>query len=273
MTAPTPASALMHAGFVNGAGILLALFAALMFASDTLNILFIIGGFTAILAQFTKLLQVNVKQKLGSSTIAQMGFMIMQCGLGFFNAAVVHLILHGFYKAYLFLSSGEEVAQTNPQKPLQLKIEPIQAFVVLLFGVLGAYLFAFWTGKSMAMDSGLFLTLIVAITVGQATYNIVKERSLSVIQKMIVPPLLFVAGIGIYAIMYNGVTLLMSDMPMVAQALPLSWVQVIFGIIFLLGFFIMKLGVYKKLPWLYVKLMNLSQPYKKSVLMYKSRSI
>ena len=273
MTAPTPASALMHAGFVNGAGILLALFAALMFASDTLNLLFIIGGFTAILAQFTKLLQVNVKQKLGTSTIAQMGFMIMQCGLGFFNAAVVHLILHGFYKAYLFLSSGEEVAQTNPQKPLQLKIEPVQAFVVLLFGVLGAYLFAFWTGKSMAMDSGLFLTLIVAITVGQATYNIVKERSLSVIQKMIVPPLLFVSGIGIYAIMYNGVTLLMSDMPMVAQALPLSWVQVIFGIIFLLGFFIMKLGVYKKLPWLYVKLMNLSQPYKKSVLMYKSKSI
>ena len=273
MTAPTPASALMHAGFVNGAGILLALFATLLFASDTLNILFIIGGFTAIVAQFTKLLQVNVKQKLGCSTIAQMGFMIMQCGLGFFNAAVVHMILHGFYKAYLFLSSGEEIAQTRPEKPLHLKIKPFQAIVVLLFGGSGAYLFAYLTGKGMDWDSGVFLTLIVAITVGQATYNIVKEQSLSLWQKIVVPSILFITGIGIYALMYNGVTMLMSDMPMIAQPMPLSWVQIIFGIIFLMGFFIMKLGVYKKIPWLYVKLMNLSQPYKKSVLMYKTQSI
>lgn len=273
MTAPTPASALMHAGFVNGAGILLALFATLLFASNTLTILFIIGGFTAIIAQFTKLLQVNVKQKLACSTIAQMGFMIMQCGLGFFNAAVVHLILHGFYKAYLFLSSGEEIAQTTPEKPAPLKIKPLQAIVVLFFGLLGAFLFATWTGKGMSMNSGIFLTLIVAITVGQATYNIIKQQSLSVVQKIVVPPVLFIAGIGMYALMYNGVTVLMSDMPMIDQALPLSWTQIIFGMIFLLGFFIMKLGVYKKLPWLYVKLMNLSQPYKKSVLMYKSTSI
>jgi NAD(P)H-quinone oxidoreductase subunit 5 len=273
MTAPTPASALMHAGFVNGAGILLALFATLLFASNTLSILFIIGGLTAIIAQFTKLLQVNVKQKLGCSTIAQMGFMIMQCGLGFFNAAVVHLILHGFYKAYLFLSSGEEIAQTTPEKPTQLKIKPLQAIVVLLFGCLGAYLFATWTGKGLLMDSGLFLTLIVAITVGQATYNMMKEQSLSLLQKIIVPPTLFIAGIGIYALMYNGVTVLMADMPMIAQSIPLTSAQVIFGLIFLIGFFIMKLGVYKKIPWLYVKLMNISQPYKKSVLMYKSKSI
>jgi NAD(P)H-quinone oxidoreductase subunit 5 len=273
MTAPTPASALMHAGFVNGAGILLALFSTLLFASNTMNILFIIGGFTAIIAQFTKLLQVNVKQKLGCSTIAQMGFMIMQCGLGFFNAAVVHLILHGFYKAYLFLSSGEEIEQTKPEKSIHLKIKPLQAIFVLFFGVLGAYLFATWTGKGMSINSGIFLILIVAITVGQATYNIIKEQSLSVIQKIVAPPLLFVTGIAIYTLMYKGVTILMSSMPMIEQPMPLSWAQIIFGIIFLLGFFIMKLGVYKKLPWLYVKLMNLSQPHKKTVLMYKSKSI
>ena len=271
MTSPTPASALMHAGFVNGAGILLTLFATLLFTSDTLTILFAIGGFTAIAAQFTKLLQVNVKQKLACSTIAQMGFMIMQCGLGFFNAAVAHLILHGFYKAYLFLSSGEEIAQTKPEKETQLKIKPLQALGVLIFGSLGAFLFTYWTGKGMNLDSSVFLTLVVAITVGQATYNIVKEKSLTLIQKIVVPTILFVAGIGIYALMYNGVTILMSDLPMINQAMPLSWVQIIFGFIFLLGFFVMKLRVYKKIPWLYVKLMNISQPYKKSVLMYKSK--
>jgi len=272
MTSPTPASALMHAGFVNGSGILLALFSTLLFTSNTLDILLIIGGLTAIIAQFTKLLQVNVKQKLACSTIAQMGFMIMQCGLGFFNAAVVHLILHGFYKAYLFLSSGEEIAATKPQNPPEIKIKPLQAVVVLLFGFLGAVLFTVLTGKGAELDSGIFLTLIVAITVGQVTYNIVKEKSLSLTQKIILPPVLFFAGIGLYALLYNGVTLMMSDMPMIAVALPLSMVQIIFGIIFLIGFFIMKLGVYQKIPWLYVKLLNLSQPNKKSILLFKSNS-
>ena len=273
MTSPTPASALMHAGFVNGAGILLALFSTLMFASNTLNVLFIIGGLTAIIAQFTKLLQVNVKQKLACSTIAQMGFMIMQCGLGFFNAAVVHLILHGFYKAYLFLASGEAIEHSKPQKPPQIKIKPFQAVVVLFFGILGAILFALLTGKGTELDSGIFLTLIVAITVGQVTYNIVKQQSLSVLQKTILPPVLFIGGIGIYALMYKWVTALMAEMPMVAVPRSLSVIQVVFGIVFLVGFFIMKLGIYRKVPWLYVRLLNVSQPYKKSILMYKSKSL
>jgi len=271
MTAPTPASALMHAGFVNGSGILLALFSTVLFASNTLTLLFIIGGLTAVIAQFTKLIQVNVKHKLACSTIAQMGFMIMQCGLGLFNAAVVHLILHGFYKAYLFLSSGEEIQYAKPEKPLHITIKPLQTVVVLIYGVLGAFVFNLLTGKGLVLNSSIFLTLIVAITVGQITYNIVKEKSLSTFQKAYLPPLLFLSGMVAYALMYNGVTLLISDMPMVAQPVSLSAIEVGFGIAFLIGFFIMKLGVYRKYPWLYVKLLNISQPYKKTVLMYKSK--
>lgn len=269
MTAPTPASALMHAGFVNGAGILLTILSAVLLTSNTLTLIFIIGGLTAIIAQFTKLLQVNVKQKLACSTIAQMGFMIMQCGLGFFNAAVAHLILHGFYKAYLFLSSGEEIAHTAPKKLEKIKIKPFQAIVVLISGSAGAILFAILTGKTNINDTSVFLTLIVAITVGQVAYNIVKEKSLSNIQKAIVPIVLSVSGIGAYALLYNGVTILMTDMPFSEVPQPLSVLQIVFGVVFLLGFFIMKLGLYKKIPWLYVKLLNLSQPNKKTILTYK----
>lgn len=272
MTSPTPASALMHAGFVNGSGIILALFAALLFTSKTQDILLIIGGLTATAAQFAKLIQVNVKQKLACSTIAQMGFMIMQCGLGFYNAAVVHLILHGFYKAYLFLSSGEEIKHAVPKNIEQITIKPLQIVAVLIYGTIAAFFFSFITGKGTHLDSGIFLTLIVAITVGQVTYNIVKEKSLSLVQKFVFPPVLFLLGIGTYGLMYNIVTAIMVDMPNVAQATPLSAVQIGFGIVFLLGFFVMKLGVYRKIPWLYVKLMNDSQPYKKTVLMYKSNS-
>jgi NAD(P)H-quinone oxidoreductase subunit 5 len=273
MTAPTPASALMHAGFVNGSGILLTIFSTVLLASNTLIVLFIIGGLTAIIAQFTKLLQVNVKQKLACSTIAQMGFMIMQCGLGFFNAAVVHLILHGFYKAYLFLSAGEEIGNSKPQRTIHIKIKPFQAVIVLVFGVLGAFMFAYLTGKGFGLNSGIFLTLIVAITVGQATYNIVKEKSLRSSQKAFLPPVLFVFGILSYTLVYNIVTTLMEGMPLIEVSLPLSWIEVLFGMVFLTGFFIMKLGVYRKYPALYVKLLNISQPYKKTVLMYKSKSL
>ncbi|SRX56141.1 NADH-quinone oxidoreductase subunit L [Aequorivita sp. CIP111184] len=273
MTAPTPASALMHAGFVNGGGILLAFFSTLLFDSHTLTLLFVIGGITAITAQFTKLLQVNVKQKLACSTIAQMGFMIMQCGLGFFNAAVAHLILHGFYKAYLFLSAGDEIQNTNPSKPYKIVITPVQALVVLIFGALGAVLFSYLTGKGTTLDSGIILTLIVAITVGQVTYNIVKQEIFTSFQKILFPIILFTTGIVLYALLYNGVTILMADMPMIDAPVSISAIHIIFGIIFLIGFFIMKLGVYRKVPWLYVKLMNDSQPYKKTILTSNQKSL
>lgn len=271
MTAPTPASALMHAGFVNGSGIVLALFASIILKSKTMDILFVVGGLTAILAQFTKLIQVNVKQRLACSTIAQMGFMIMQCGLGFFNAAIAHLILHGFYKAYLFLSSGEGVKRSNPTQSPVIRITWFQGVMVLFFSFLGAILFAWLTGKGLEWNSGIFLTLIVSIAVGQATYNIIKQNVFTGIQKMLLPPLLFVAGIGAYALMYKWVSTLMAHMGTAMAPTVVSPLQIGFGLIFLIGFFLMKLGVYRQIPWLYVKLMNLSQPYRTTILMYKTK--
>jgi NAD(P)H-quinone oxidoreductase subunit 5 len=64
---------------------------------------------------------------------------------GFFNAAVVHL-LHGFYKAYLFLS-GEEKGIRN-RKTNTIKIKPVQAVIVLFFGILGAFLFAYFRERN-----------------------------------------------------------------------------------------------------------------------------
>jgi NAD(P)H-quinone oxidoreductase subunit 5 len=273
MTAPTPASALMHAGFVNGAGILLTLFAPLLFKADILLLIFIVGGITAIIAQYSKLLQVNVKQKLACSTSAQMSFMIMQCGLGFFSAAITHLILHGFYKAFLFLSSGEEIENSNPKKTDQIIIKPLQTLFILSVSILGGVLFAVITGKGTQIDSGLFLTFIVAITVGQVTYNLINQSSLSVTKKLAFLPILILIGIGLYGILFNGITLLMNDMPMSNVPVELSTTHIGFGIIFLVAFYIMLFGVYRKIPWLYVKLLNSSQPYSKSIITYKTKSL
>ncbi|MGE3920522.1 MAG: proton-conducting transporter membrane subunit [Gammaproteobacteria bacterium] len=96
LNSPTPVSALMHAGLVNGGGFLIVKFSPLMITQiDLLTVLFILGALTALLGTVWKLLQWNIKSMLACSTMAQMGFMIMQCGLGLFSAAIAHLCWHG----------------------------------------------------------------------------------------------------------------------------------------------------------------------------------
>jgi NAD(P)H-quinone oxidoreductase subunit 5 len=117
MTAPTPASALMHAGFVNAGGILLVRFAPVVTANPEVMLgIVLIGAVSALGGKLLKSVQPDVKRRLGCSTVGQMGFMIMQAGLGFFGAALAHLVLHGFYKAYQFLRSGSRVFQEAPTK-------------------------------------------------------------------------------------------------------------------------------------------------------------
>jgi NAD(P)H-quinone oxidoreductase subunit 5 len=73
----------------------------------------------------------------------------------------------GFIKPTCFYLQ-EEIGHSKPQKPTPIKIKPVQA-VMLFFGILGAFLFAYLTGKGTELNSSIFLTLIVAITVGQFT--------------------------------------------------------------------------------------------------------
>ncbi|MEA3371769.1 MAG: proton-conducting transporter membrane subunit [Campylobacterota bacterium] len=108
--APTPVSALMHAGVVNVGGILLNKMAYLLILTPAvLNIAFAIGLFTAIFASVLMLVVSDIKRSLGYSTVGQMGYMIMEVGLGAFSLAVYHLIVHGIFKASLFLESGSVI--------------------------------------------------------------------------------------------------------------------------------------------------------------------
>lgn len=107
METPTPVSALMHAGIINAGGYLVIRMSPFLANTPlSLSILAIVGGFTAFWAFVIMLTQTNVKRSLAYSTISQMGFMMLQCGLGAFSIAVIHIIGHAFYKAYAFLSSG-----------------------------------------------------------------------------------------------------------------------------------------------------------------------
>ena len=110
MEAPTPVSALLHAGVINAGGFLLIRFADVMLlAPGVLAGLVLIGGFTALFAGLVMLTQPAVKTSLAWSTVAQMGFMMLECGLGLFPLALLHIVAHSLYKAHSFLGSGGAV--------------------------------------------------------------------------------------------------------------------------------------------------------------------
>lgn len=128
MYGPTPVSALMHAGIVNAGGFLLNRLAPLYGLSPvSLNFIFALGAFTTFLGAGIMLTQNDVKKMLGYSTIAQMGYMIMECGLGAFALAIFHFIAHGLFKASLFLSAGSVIHTTRiePKLPKPTKISQI----------------------------------------------------------------------------------------------------------------------------------------------------
>ena len=110
METPTPVSALLHAGVINAGGFLLIRFADVMLlAPGVLAVLVIIGGFTALFGSLVMLTQPAVKTSLAWSTVAQMGFMIFECGLALFPLALLHIVAHSLYKAHSFLASGGAV--------------------------------------------------------------------------------------------------------------------------------------------------------------------
>jgi len=110
METPTPVSALLHAGIINAGGFLILRFAGLIsLSAGALDLLVVVGALTALFGSLVMLTQTSVKVSLAYSTIAQMGFMMLQCGMGAFSAALLHIVAHALYKAHAFLSSGSVI--------------------------------------------------------------------------------------------------------------------------------------------------------------------
>ncbi len=110
MEAPTPVSALLHAGIINAGGFLLIRMAEVVQASPgAMAAMVMLGGLTALFGAAVMLTQSAVKTALAWSTVAQMGFMLLQCGLGLWPLALLHIVAHSLYKAHAFLSSGTAV--------------------------------------------------------------------------------------------------------------------------------------------------------------------
>lgn len=114
MEAPTPVSALLHAGVVNLGGVVLIRLADLMVAAlAAQTLLIVVGSLTAVLAGLVAMTRISIKVRLAWSTCAQMGFMLMECGLGLYELALLHLVAHSLYKAHGFLAAGDRVLEAR----------------------------------------------------------------------------------------------------------------------------------------------------------------
>lgn len=167
--APTPLSAMLHAGIINAGGVLLVRFAPLISRTPEAWIaLSAIGTATIALGMVTLWAQVSVKRSLAWSTVAQMGFMVVQCGLCAFPAAMLHLMGHACYKAWSFLRAGEV-----PPRQRKVRATPAVQLALVALGIALAAAPTWFIARAIGMDlrsspSEAALLAVAAIACGQA---------------------------------------------------------------------------------------------------------
>lgn len=168
METPTPVSAFMHAGIINAGGFLIVRLAPLFaLVPEVLAAVAIVGALTAAYGAIVMLAQPGVKRALAYSTVAQMGFMMLQCGLGAFGLALLHIAAHSLYKAHAFLRSGSTIG-AEPRAAIRLETPAlvIGSLAAALSVAAGATLLHL-TAPALELHLGLF-AFILALAVGYA---------------------------------------------------------------------------------------------------------
>lgn len=146
---PTPVSALLHAGIINLGGVLLLMFAPLFSQSVPAQALVVVvASVSAITAALVMMTITSIKVRLAWSTIAQMGLMLVECALGLYTLALLHLLAHSIYKAHAFLSAGEAVNHHVLQESLEVptaKLDWKIAFTIISSTLFAAIYFGWVT--------------------------------------------------------------------------------------------------------------------------------
>lgn len=183
LAAPTPVSALMHAGIVNAGGFfLIRLNGLVAVAPSALTMLVVAGSVTLLLGGLAMLAQTSVKRTLAYSTIAQMGFMMLQCGMGAWTAAMMHIVAHSLYKAYAFLSSGDALVTARSAEPVHRR-EPESKLselprVALAVAIVLACFFVVSTAAGLSpadKPGGFLLAAVLCMALLRRTWGLLEE--------------------------------------------------------------------------------------------------
>lgn len=152
MAGPTPVSALIHAATMVTAGVYMIVRCSTIFthAPTAMFIVAIVGAATAIFAATIGLAQNDIKKVLAYSTVSQLGYMFLACGVGAFVAAIFHVVTHAFFKALLFLGSGSVIHGMHHEQDMRhmggLKKYMKVTFWTMMMGWLAISGIPFWAG-------------------------------------------------------------------------------------------------------------------------------
>jgi NADH-quinone oxidoreductase subunit L len=121
MEGPTPVSALIHAATMVTAGVYMLARSHILFqlAPASMEVVAVIGAATALMAATIGLAQNDIKRVLAYSTVSQLGYMFMACGVGAFGAGIFHVMTHAFFKALLFLGAGSVIHALSDEQDLR----------------------------------------------------------------------------------------------------------------------------------------------------------
>src|SRR5436309_6567966 len=143
MEGPTPVSALIHAATMVTAGVYMVVrnHAIYDLAPNALVLVGVIGGATALFAATIGLVQTDIKRVLAYSTVSQLGFMFLACGVGAYAAAIFHLATHAFFKALLFLAAGSVIHALSGEQDIRkmggLSSRMVTTTITTTIGALG----------------------------------------------------------------------------------------------------------------------------------------
>ena len=121
MEGPTPVSALIHAATMVTAGVYMLARSHVLFqlAPASMEVVAVIGAATALMAATIGLAQNDIKRVLAYSTVSQLGYMFMACGVGAFGAGIFHVMTHAFFKALLFLGAGSVIHALSDEQDMR----------------------------------------------------------------------------------------------------------------------------------------------------------
>jgi NAD(P)H-quinone oxidoreductase subunit 5 len=255
METPTPVSAFMHAGIINAGGFLIVRLSPLfVHAPGALGALAVLGTFTAAFGAIVMLAQPSVKRALAYSTIAQMGFMMLQCGLGAFGLALLHIVAHSLYKAHAFLHAGSTIGAV-PRAAIPLKT-PALALGVLGGGLLVAGLATALTvfTPSLKIHLGIFpAVLALALAYGLARAWSAGGGLRTALRGTAVAAVIALAGLALHA----GASAIFADRPTVTpSSLLVGLAAVVFTSLFFFQALLWRAGHYAIGRQLYVHALN-----------------
>ena len=138
MEGPTPVSALIHAATMVTAGVYMVARSHMIFdrAPAALTVVAIIGTLTALFAATIGIAQTDIKKVLAYSTVSQLGYMFMACGVGAFSAGIFHLMTHAFFKGLLFLAAGSVIHGIGGEQDMR-KMGGLRHYMPVTFITMG----------------------------------------------------------------------------------------------------------------------------------------